>query len=918
MIYQSDNFSLDTQSYVLLRDGEPRPVEPQVFDLLVYLIEHRDRVVTRDELLDNLWNGRIVSESALNGRLKIARKAVGDNGKQQKIIKTIHRRGYQFIAGVRTETNDAAAEAFSASPSEAADDKPSVAVMPFKLVGQSDDVDYLAGGLTDVIITALCRYRELLVIAHESVHACAERGLDLNRAAAELGARYLVSGQVQRSGNQVRVSIRLINAASDETMWAEQIDRLCDDILSLEDEVASRIATSLVSHIESESIRCAERKRPENMTVYDYVVRARKDVECFEAERTQNARQLLEQAVALDSNYAPAHALMAWTYCAEAESAWGLSREEAIDRAEQYARKAVELDDYDSDTHVVLGWIYRLQSKYDLSEIHNNRAIERNPNDYNAYCGRTWLLAICGRADEAMACVETSMRLNPLAPDDCLLAIVLTEYLAQKYEDALDTTRRILAPNLDSEALRAACLAQLGRDDEARRAARSALDLGGDFMRQGWTEGWNFKRQQDRDHVLDGFYKAGVLPDPARAVQKPSLLVLRFGNLSSDPEQAYFAEGMVLNLTSRLCRIRPLKVMSANHIDTGRQSHTAIARDYDADYLLAGSVQRDGDRVRVHADLIDGEDGAIRWSELFESAGQAVMDIQDEIATAITATLWGFHGTLHGVVRDKRLRKMTHDFDAFDYVLKGITHKERYTHEEMRLAHACFAKATELDPACAEAYGWNAWASVVDIVMGWSSNRNRAIDNAVADAERAVAIDPDSEMGHWSLGGALFMKGDYERGFAEYRKALQFNPNNTDLMMTLGTDLASTGRCDEGLEYIDRAIHFNRHPPEWYYWHQGLAYFCADRPEQAIETFNRMSQLNKDVRIHLAASYVQLGYHDQAREQAAELLREEPDFDIGEVADSHYYYNDEILQRLVGGLEVAIGEPSAAARLRLI
>jgi TolB-like protein/Flp pilus assembly protein TadD len=481
-------------------------------------MKNRDRVVTRDELLDNLWDGRIVSESALNGRLKMARKSVGDDGKQQRIIKTVHRRGYQFIADVSTNPYFTLEAALRISQEDSTHEKPSVAVLPFENLGKESESGYFADGLTRDINANLCRYRELLVIDSQSAFEYREGHAKTQSFARQLGVRYLASGSIRRVGNLIRISAQLVEATTGKLIWGDSLERAYEDVFALEDEVATRIASNLANHIEDESISSALRKPPESMSAFDCVLRAHQYDDSYDQVDIASARALFERAIELDPSYAAAYAHLAHTHVMEADSEWCCARQEALTQAVELSHKALSLDEFDSFAHMVMGWAYMYQEKLDLAEVHLDRAINCNPNDYDAYCIKSWVLAFAGRAAEVTVCGARALQLNPLAPDDCLKGITTARYTDGDYASALEMLERVKAPDDESEALRAACLVQLGRQSEAHQAAVRAIELGGDFLkRQDWLDLWPFKYPADREHFLDGLYKAGVLKDAALA-----------------------------------------------------------------------------------------------------------------------------------------------------------------------------------------------------------------------------------------------------------------------------------------------------------------------------------------------------------------------------------------------------------------
>jgi TolB-like protein/Flp pilus assembly protein TadD len=919
MIYQNQNFALDTQSYSLERNGEKHAVEPQVFDLLVYLIEHRNRVVTRDELLDNLWNGRIVSDSAINARLKEARKAIGDDGKKQNVIKTVHRRGYQFIADISTSPEIAHELTARIPPDPSFSEKPSVAVLPFENLGQESDSDYFADGLTRDINTNLCRYHELMVIDWHSAFEYRDAHASTENFARQIGVQYLASGSIRRADNRIRISAQLIEAATGKMIWADNLERAYDDILLLEDEIATRIAVNLVSHIEDESIARVARKPSDSMSAFDCVLQARQYQLSYDQDEISAARILLERAIELDPLYAAAYACHAHTHTRESETEWCVSRFETLKQAVELSRKAVALDEFDSFAHMALGWAYMNQEKFELAEVHIDRAIDCNPNDYDAYCIKCWLLAFTGDAAEATVCGARALQLNPLAPDECLKAITIARYTNGEYASAFEMLERIEDPDDQSEALRAACLAQLGRDSEARRAAARAVEMGGKYIqRQDWLNLWTFKYSRDREHFVDGLYKSGVLKDTTRVSAKPSIAVLQFTNLSDDPQQQYFSEGMATNICTRLSRIRDLKVISCIKLDLSDKSLTQIAKELEVSYLLVGSVQREDDQVRVFVELTDGASGEIKWADRFDRRGTKVIDIQDDIARAITGTLWSSKGRIREAEHEKLSTKPTLDFNAFDFILQGIFYKEKFSAEYNLKAHECFDKAIDLDPDSAEALGWSAWIHVMDIVMGWGGDSAGSLALAYSDARKAIALDPYTEIGHWALAATLGEDGDFDRAFAEYDKVMEINPNNADLLSTKGSLLAISGRFEEGIELALQAIQFNKYHPEWYLWDLGIAYFAANRLEQAIEAFSRMNRQNKDIRIYLAACYAQTGDLPEAQNQVSELFRIDSETSLEEIAESHSNLSDESLGLLMDGLRLAMDTKEPVGNLHIV
>ena len=244
---------LDLDRRELRRSGEVVALQPQVFDLLVYLVRNRDRVVSKDDLLAAVWGGRIVSESTLTSRISAVRRAVGDNGEIQRLIRTAHRKGLRFVGHV-TEA-PAPPRPLAALP-----DKPSIAVLPFANIGGDPEHEYFADGIVEEIITALSRIRWLFVIARNSSFTYKGRAVDVKQVGQDLNVRYVLEGSVRKAGQGVRISAQLIEAASGAHLWADRFDGSLDDVFELQDKIAIDVAGIIEPALQvAETARVAKR-----------------------------------------------------------------------------------------------------------------------------------------------------------------------------------------------------------------------------------------------------------------------------------------------------------------------------------------------------------------------------------------------------------------------------------------------------------------------------------------------------------------------------------------------------------------------------------------------------------------------------------------------------------------------------------
>ncbi len=241
MLFLFDDYALDIDRRELRRGPVLLPIEPQVFDLLVFLVKNRDRLVSRDDLLDSVWGGRIVSESTIASRINAARRAIGDSGEQQRLIRTIIGRGFRFVGPVRQQPAGAEPAIQAAMP------RLSILVLPFTNLSDDPEQQYFADGITEDLTSDLSRLAHMFRDLTKYCVQVSEQVIDTKQIGRELGVRYVLAGSVRRSGNQFRVSAQLIDAATDAHLWTERFDGDTSDLFALQDEITSQIANALTS-----------------------------------------------------------------------------------------------------------------------------------------------------------------------------------------------------------------------------------------------------------------------------------------------------------------------------------------------------------------------------------------------------------------------------------------------------------------------------------------------------------------------------------------------------------------------------------------------------------------------------------------------------------------------------------------------
>ena len=337
---------LDTARRELSRGGERIGLEPQVFDLLVYLLQNSGRVVSKDDLLASMWGGRIVSDATLDSRIAAARRAIGDSGAAQTLIRTFARKGVRFVGEVREEGEPSIlAPEMAGEPGQAAlalPGKPSIAVLPFTNLSGDPEQEYFVDGMVEEIITALSRIRWLFVIARNSSFTYKGEAADVRRVGRELGVRYVLEGSVRRGGNRVRIAAQLIETETGAHLWADRFDGSLEDVFDLEDKVATSVAGVIEPALQAAETARSARRPTSDLCAYDLYLRA--FAMFFTSQRhMRDALALLEEAIRRDPQYAPALGFAAHTCHLVASDASAPDREAIRDKGIEFGRRAVEL-----------------------------------------------------------------------------------------------------------------------------------------------------------------------------------------------------------------------------------------------------------------------------------------------------------------------------------------------------------------------------------------------------------------------------------------------------------------------------------------------------------------------------------------------------------------------------------------------
>lgn len=415
MAWSFGAFRLDPDRFELTKGGQPVRLEPQVLALLIHLVRNNQRLVSKDEIVAAVWNGGIVSDASIASRIRSAREAVGDDGERQTIIRTIHGRGYRFVAEVRNGSHPAAVPAQNVAPSWFQEpSRPSIAVLPFRPLAVSPDLEVLSEAIPHEIIQALSRMRWLAVIARGSSFRLRETDLDLVGTA--LGARYVLSGVIEEMGGTVAVVLELTDVGRREVIWGDRLAAPLDGIEELRQRIVSRLIAALDVHVPENEARSAALIGTDRLDAWASFHLGLHHLYRFTEGSIVQGRHFFERAVALDPGLARAHAGLSFASFLEAFLHVGPQSQTAALAARRHAERGLELDPLDPFTHFNMGRSFWLTAEPETAKSWLQRAVELNPNYAQGFYASAFTSMLSGQESEVNTFLEKALQLSPLDP----------------------------------------------------------------------------------------------------------------------------------------------------------------------------------------------------------------------------------------------------------------------------------------------------------------------------------------------------------------------------------------------------------------------------------------------------------------------------------------------------------------------
>lgn len=900
--YRFDEFRLDVvRGAVLGSDGAELRLRPKTFALLRYLLDHPGQLMGREELLEALWPGLVVTDDSLTQCVSELRHALGSRASQ--VLQTIPRRGYVLTAEVRRDEPPQPAVAPGAEPAPRVTILPSrdvaalrqdpVAVHRFEAPESDPACAHLADALAGDLIAELSRVEGLRV---------------LPAAEAVAGTGYRIQGEVRPVGTALRVTVRLEDAATGAVLWAERLDQPWERSPGLSSATLAALAAHLDWQVERHSLSAARRKPADTLTARELCLIGRDHHQRVTQADTEVAREMFDRAIAADPDYAPAYAWQAYTVHRAITHGWGSPGGQAArDEAIRLARRAVQLQPDSPLCLARLAFALVLDQRWEeavavaRSALHTGRPAFAPPRI--TVCE---VLVAAGHPEEAAEVAQGTIALDPLCPPTARGILGRALLLAGRGEEALPPLRWCALHLPDYAATYDTLVvawAEAGRMSEALAARGELLRLRPDWTPRNHTGFWYFRRPEDLDRFQAAHRRVAELaagaggspavpaadlppPEPRRPTLPstrpepvPGLANLRQDTLVVQPLQAAPADAaaaraiatLTPNLMAELVRHADLRVVAG--------PDERVTQGFE----VKGAVHSAGELLCAHLRLDDLATGTTFWAQRVEWPSDRAAGLPAEGIASLAAAM----NVQIGRKSLRRARqKPVEGLSARELTLLGQEHYLRSTEAETSVARDLFLRASAADPGYAPAFAWTAITLARIVIHGWpAQDSGGTLEHSIRLARLAVELDPESPHSLASLSLTLALQGHWGEAVTTARLALRTNRIANDAaLISSGDVLAAAGHPEDAERAFRQAIAEDPHGSPVLHAVLGRALLLGGRPEEAMTALRHCAAHLPDYALcfrTMVVAAVEAGFVEEAREALREVARLRPGWVTG-------------------------------------
>jgi adenylate cyclase len=741
--------------------------------------------------------------------------------------------------------------------------------------------------------------------------------LGISEIARRLNVRYVVTGTVRKSENDLRVTAQLIDAESGSPIWSERYQRSTAEFFELQDEIATTIAGAIIPELSRSERDSLMRQHPKNLDSWGYCHKGFWNLYAFDISKLQIAEEFFNKAIELDPTFAQAHAGLAH---AQMLICWyDSSKRSILESAERNIEHSIELDVKAPYSYFVQGRIFGAQPAYAKAIQAYETALELNPSFAQAHFGLGSIMMFSNRSELALEPIENALRLSPHDPQLWTFLHIKSRALLMldRKEEALVWAQKMVsqsnAPYFAYQTL-AAILGHMGRIKEARAAVEEVLKVKPDYTTEHYVDDSFSLDKSVTDYFLIGLRKAG-LPSTTRksnVVQdKPAIAVLPFVNMSNDTDQEYFSDGITEELINGLSKVRAFLVVARNSTFSLKKLDLEIAEignRLGVRYLVTGSVRKSNNRVRIAVNLIDVNTEWQLWNEQFDGTLDDIFDLQDQIARNVVAAV---EPKIRKAEIDKAISGRSDNLDAYDYFLKALPRIFSMSNEGTTSGLELLRQAMEIDPEYHRAQSLAAWCYTLRRSQGITKKGNPETEYALLLANSALkGADDDPEI-LWQAGYAA---GFFTYAFRDYipyiDRSTAINPNSAHAWVVSGMARLFGGDPQAAIPHLQTSLKLSPSDPLSFRPQMAMAqaYMCLEKFEDAVEWAKRA--LQTETKAHpalrvMAASLAHLGRLDEAKQTVETLLEIFPDSSVELLQNTTVQQNSKFKQIYADGVRLA-------------
>jgi len=763
-----------------------------------------------------------------------------------------------------------------------------IAVLPFDNLSGDPEQEYFSDGITESIIINLSLFPGLLVKSRNSSFAFKEQIKSLGEISKELNVDYVVEGSIRKANDRIRITVQLIDAQSGNQIWGKRYDSDLSNLFDLEEELSRTIAATVTGQIESDLQRIAIAKGAAGQQAYDLLLSGTYHAYRFNRQDTVEAIEKLDQCLTQDADNVRAHVLLYVCHTMDYLDRWTLDHRASFKLAEIHILKALELGPEIGLVQTFYAEYLNFCGKLDEARFHFDKALAINPNDPDALAIKAYNLIVRGEFETALQTAESALQLDPYHPW-VEWELAGAQYFLGDYETALETIRKFRTSPGFTQLYVVAANVKLGKIDLAREALLvflqecrqtmlsmpQSLDEWLGYLR----ETYPFIDPQITQDLIDCLVQAGhedcLIPESDESIEVPehvsSIAVLPFDNLSGDPEQEYFSDGITESIILNLSLFPDLLVKSRNSSFAFKEqikSLGEISKELNVDYVVEGSIRKSSARIRITVQLVDAQSGNQIWGNRFDSELEDIFELEAELSRTIAATVTG---RIEFDLRQIALTKPAAHQKSYDLLLAGIYHSYKFTRDDMVTSREKLYQCLALDPDNVLAHAYLYFCHAMEWVERWTIDRQKSYKLAKQHSARALELNPDHVIVQAYYAEMMMFSREYEKALFHINKALELNPNEPEVYLEKSVIQSRAGDFDSAIESASICMRLdNYHPCAG--WVLSEAYCNREKYDEAIDLILNSKDVPAHIKALLAVCYMNLGKETKARAAMKEFL----------------------------------------------